>query len=206
MDQNPAAIGIDFGSAFSRMAYCPDPSPNPQMVPNRGGHPWTPSVVYFGDSGPTVGAAARTMLEAGNLNVAAWFKRHLGDPQWRLPVAGRDWTAVELSALVFGSLRRDAETFLSQPIESVVVGVPGSYRQAEREATIEACRLAGLQVQHVIPEPVAVLLNYHMYGGAQEERVVVYDLGAGSFDVTVLGGRLTAATRRRSFRPSRPGP
>jgi molecular chaperone DnaK (HSP70) len=194
-------VGIDLGTTYSAVA-CINSEGDPEIVPDAEERPLTPSVVSFAGGVPVVGAAAKADQERGSPEVAAFFKRSMGDPAFRLSFAGRQWTPVDLSALVLAHLKAQAERALGGAVEQAVVTVPEYFTSPQREATIEAGRRAGLEVLKIISEPTAAALAYGLRSGAagrEPRRVLVYDLGGGTFDISVVeltgdAVRVTAAT------------
>src|SRR6185369_5898575 len=158
----------------------------PVIVPNRFGEPITPSVICFRDGEVLVGQEAKELQAAGHPQVAAFFKRQMGVPNFVFYAAGHDHTAVELSSLVLGSVKRDAEAALGDRVTHAVITVPAYFRNPQREATIEAGRRAGLEVLQVVNEPTAAAIAYGFRGADREQTLLVYDLGGGTFDVTLL--------------------
>ena len=180
----PAIVGIDLGTTNSVVARL-DEYGRPGVIANREGRNITPSVVYFGSEPPAVGDEAREWARLGNDEIASFFKPQMGNPSYRLHFHGRDYDAADLSALVLKKLRDDAEDRIGQPIARAVVTVPAYFADAQRKATIDAGRLAGLEVARIINEPTAAALAYGLGRSGAEETVLIYDLGGGTFDVTV---------------------
>ena len=177
-------LGIDLGTTNSVVAYR-NAYGRPEVVPNRDGSNITPSVIYFGVDPPAVGQEAREWARAGVDEIAAVFKPHMGDPNFRLHFHGRDYDATELSAILLRRLREDAEHRLNARIDRAVVTVPAYFADPQRRATIEAARRAGLDVLRIINEPTAAALAYGLQKSDLDETVLIYDLGGGTFDVTV---------------------
>ncbi len=180
----PTFVGIDLGTTNSVVA-CRNAYGRPEVIANREGHNITPSVVYFGTDPPTVGEEAKEWARLGNDEIASFFKPHMGSPLYRLRFHGRDYDATGLSALVLGRLKEDAESRLGGPVGHAVITVPAYFADPQRKATIEAGRRAGLEVARIINEPTAAALAYGLGRSAAEETVLIYDLGGGTFDVTV---------------------
>lgn len=178
-------IGIDLGTTNSAVA-CVDGYGKPVVLPNRFGQPITPSVVCFRNGEILVGQEAKELQAAGEPQVAAFFKRQMGVPNFVFYAEGRDYTAVELSALVLESLKRDAEQALGEKVTQAVITVPAYFRNPQREETIEAGRKAGLDVLQVVNEPTAAAIAYGFRGVEAKQTLLVYDLGGGTFDVTLL--------------------
>jgi molecular chaperone DnaK (HSP70) len=155
------------------------------VIPNRDGRPITPSMIYFGSDPPAIGDEAKEWARLGNDEIASFFKPHMGSPTYRLRFHGRDYDAADLSALVLGRLKADAEARLGTTVDAAVITVPAFFADAQRKATIEAGRRAGLEVARILNEPTAAALAYGLQKTGIEETVLIYDLGGGTFDVTV---------------------
>ena len=189
-----ATVGIDLGTTNSVVASL-DGYGRPVVLANRDGRNITPSVIYFGSDPPAVGDEAKEWARLGNDEIASFFKPHMGSASYRLHFGGRDYDAAELSSLVLQRLKADAETALRRPVERAVITVPAYFADAQRKATIEAGRRAGLDVSRIINEPTAAALAYGLGrtgltvatapAAATDETVLIYDLGGGTFDVTV---------------------
>lgn len=177
-------VGIDLGTTNSLVA-ARNAFGRPETIPGPEGARLTPSVVYFGSEPPAVGHEAKEWARVGNEEVASFFKPHMGDPQFTLRFHGKDYDATDLSALVLRKLRADAEAHLGGPVERAVITVPAYFADARRKATIEAGRRAGLDVVRIINEPTAAVLAYGLQKPEVDETILIYDLGGGTFDVTV---------------------
>jgi molecular chaperone DnaK len=177
-------VGIDLGTTNSvvaaRNAYG-----RPEVLANREGQNITPSVVYFGTDPPAIGQEAKEYARLGTEEVASFFKPQMGNPLWTLRFGGKDYSATALSALVLRRLKEDAEATLGQDVDRAVITVPAYFGDPQRKATIEAGRLAGLDVMRIINEPTAAALAYGLRQAATSETVLIYDLGGGTFDVTI---------------------
>ncbi|MCA1686682.1 MAG: Hsp70 family protein, partial [Planctomycetia bacterium] len=177
-------VGIDLGTtnsvAATRNAYG-----RPEVIANRDGQNVTPSVIYFGADPPAVGQEAREWARLGNDGVASFFKPHMGSPNYSLRFHGVDFAATDLSALVLRRLKEDAEARLGQEVDRAVITVPAYFGDAQRKATIYAGTMAGLRVLRIINEPTAAALAYGLQRTGADETVLIYDLGGGTFDVTV---------------------
>ncbi len=182
------AVGIDLGTTYSAVAWV-NASGMPEVIPDEAGETLTPSVVSFAGAAPAVGAAAKADQARGEDDVAAFFKSSMGDPAFVRHLGGRDLTATELSSLVLAHLKTQAATALGEPVTRAVITVPEYFTHPQRTATIEAGRLADLEVLRIISEPTAAALAYGLRPGAGGGQFVVYDLGGGTFDVSVV--RLT---------------
>jgi molecular chaperone DnaK len=192
MDNNDGAgstavWGIDLGTTYSCISRVDDFG-HPVVVGNRDGDPVTPSVVMFlGATDIQVGKEAKRQMQLEPERVCELVKRHMGDPEWRFSADGREWTAPEVSAQILKALCEDAELQTREKVEKVLITVPAYFGIAEREATMAAGAMAGLDVVDVINEPTAAAMSYGFAQGEDvDETVMVYDLGGGTFDVTVI--------------------
>ncbi len=180
-----SAIGIDLGTTNSLVAVVED-SGRPKVLPNENGKPLTPSVVWLESGRIVVGEQAKEAQRLGE-SVASFFKRLMGNAERRIVLGDRECSPIELSACVLRSLKADAERALGEPVHDAVITVPAYFHDPERKATIEAGRLAGLNVLQLINEPTAAAIAYGVTKPAQGNgRILVYDLGGGTFDVTLL--------------------
>lgn len=187
-------FGIDLGTTYSCIAHV-DESGIPTVIENLDGQPTTPSVVMFDQSGTiAVGQEAKNQLGAFPDRVVRLVKRHMGDPDWIFSVDGQAYTAREISSKILGALVSDARSFTGEDVADVVITVPAYFGQVEREQTAASGKIAGLNVIDVINEPTAAAFAYGFGRATQEdETVLVYDLGGGTFDVTmikIVGGDL----------------
>ena len=180
----PPIVGIDLGTTYSLVAVMRDGVPTP--LPNAVGEFLTPSAVSIDAQGKLlVGAAARARATTHPEQTALAFKRDMGtDRVYRL--GSNSLTPQELSALVLGALKRDAEEALGVPVEEAVITVPAYFDDAQRQATRAAGEIAGLRIERILNEPTAAALAYGLHQRDRELRAVVLDLGGGTFDVTVL--------------------
>jgi molecular chaperone HscC len=177
-------VGIDLGTTFSLVAVLEGGVP--RIVPNALGEALTPSAVSVDDAGHVlVGAAARARAATHPERTATAFKRDMGTSR-KVTLGGRSFRPEELSALVLASLKADAEAALGRPVAEAVVTVPAYFGDLQRKATRDAAQIAGLHVERIINEPTAAALAYGMHHRDRDARVVVLDLGGGTFDVTVL--------------------
>lgn len=185
-DATPAAaplLGIDLGTTNSLIAVWQDG--RAQLIPNALGEVLTPSVVSVDDDGSIlVGRAARSRLTTHPERSVAAFKRFMGSEK-RFELGGQTFSPEELSALVLGSLKQDAEAYLGCPVQEAVISVPAYFSDEQRKRTVFAAELAGLTVQRLINEPTAAAMAYGLHE-QKFERTLIFDLGGGTFDVTVL--------------------
>lgn len=177
-------IGIDLGTTNSLAAWLADDGP--RIIPNALGETLTPSVVGIDHDGKLlVGRAAKELQVLEPNRCAALFKRYMGS-DWTVTLAGRSFTPEELSSLVLSTIKQDAETFLGQPVERAVITVPAYFNDQQRKATLSAGRIAGLKVERVINEPTAAALAYGFHESHEEKLLLVFDLGGGTFDVSLV--------------------
>jgi molecular chaperone DnaK len=179
------AVGVDLGTTNSAIARL-DAHGKPVVIPNAENASITPSVICFRDGEILVGDTAKEMQALGTWPVAAFFKRQMGDPLFLFHADGTDYTATDLSAVLLRKLKTDAEARLSERITHAVITVPAYFRDGERKATIAAGAAAGLDVLQVINEPTAAAVAYGLSREDAGRRLLVYDLGGGTFDVTLL--------------------
>jgi molecular chaperone HscC len=176
-------FGIDLGTTNSLIAVFRDGTP--ELIPNALGQVLTPSVVAIRDAQLVVGEAARAIAIADPANAAALFKRAMGtDRDYRL--GGKPYRAPELSAMVLAALKVDAEAALGVTVTDVVISVPAYFNELQRKAVRAAGRIAGLNVTLLINEPTAAALSYGLHERDGETRILVFDLGGGTFDISVL--------------------
>lgn len=179
------AAGIDLGTTYSAIAII-NQFGKPEVVANSEGEPITPSAVYFDGDGVVVGTAAKDSLVTDPGRVATFFKRDMGSTEPAFYVGERGFTPTDLSAEILRKLKRDAEATLGRPVPDVVITVPAYFHNAQREATVEAGRRAGFNVLRTINEPTAAAIAYGVLRGGKGEKLLVFDLGGGTFDVTLL--------------------
>jgi molecular chaperone DnaK len=178
-------VGIDLGTTYSVVAYI-NANGQPEVIPNERERSITPSVVYFDGVHPIVGDEAKEQQALGKTEVASFFKRHMGNPEFLFSSYGQDYTPIDLSALVLAHLKAQAEQYLGTTVIDAVVTVPAYFTHTQRTATIEAGRKAGLKVLKIISEPTAAALAYGLRTNQHEQFVLVYDLGGGTFDVSLV--------------------
>src|SRR5213595_2970400 len=180
-------VGIDLGTTFSAIAHI-DAYGKPQIIPNTETERITPSVIFFDDSQVIIGTVAKNNAVAEPEKIVDFVKREMGKPkdQFHREFGGKIYSAEELSALIIKKLKADAEKYLDQPITDAVITVPAYFNDAERTATITAGQLAGLNVLQIINEPTAAALAYGLDKLEQDQTVFVFDLGGGTFDVTIM--------------------
>ncbi len=178
------AVGIDLGTTNSVIAVMEGGEPT--IVPNAEGARTTPSVVAFSKSGEVlVGEVAKRQAITNPERTIRSVKRHMGEGTWSIEVDGKDYTAQEISARVLQKLKRDAEAYLGEEVTQAVITVPAYFGDAQRQATKEAGQIAGLEVLRIINEPTAASLAYGL-DKEHDQTILVYDLGGGTFDVSIL--------------------
>ncbi len=178
------AVGIDLGTTNSVIAVLE--AGDPTVVPNAEGHRTTPSVVAFSKSGEVlVGEVAKRQAITNPDRTIRSVKRHMGS-DWSIEIDGKSYTAQEISARILQKLKRDAEEYLGEPVTQAVITVPAYFGDAQRQATKEAGQIAGLEVLRIINEPTASSLAYGLDKEGQDQTILVYDLGGGTFDVSLL--------------------
>ncbi len=179
------AVGIDLGTTYSAVSIV-GPSGRPEIIPNREGERITPSVVMFQDDTVAVGSMAKQAITDAPDDVVQFVKRKMGDRSWAFVTsAGDQYDAEWISAIILRRLKEDAEIALGEPVTHAVITVPAYFDDARRRATIDAGEIAGFTVLGIINEPTAAAVAYGMESGIQG-TVLVYDLGGGTFDVTVM--------------------
>jgi molecular chaperone DnaK len=178
------AVGIDLGTTNSVVSVLE--AGEPVVIPNAEGGRTTPSVVAFSKTGEIlVGEVAKRQAITNPDRTVRSVKRHMGT-SWKIDIDGKDYTAQEISARILGKLKRDAESYLGDTVTQAVITVPAYFDDAQRTATKEAGTIAGLDVLRIINEPTAAALAYGLDKESHDQTVLVFDLGGGTFDVSVL--------------------
>ncbi|HHQ1467779.1 TPA: chaperone protein DnaK [Bacillus anthracis] len=175
-------IGIDLGTTNSCVAVME--GGEPKVIPNPEGNRTTPSVVAFKNEERQVGEVAKRQAIT-NPNTIMSVKRHMGT-DYKVEVEGKDYTPQEISAIILQNLKASAEAYLGETVTKAVITVPAYFNDAERQATKDAGRIAGLEVERIINEPTAAALAYGLEKQDEEQKILVYDLGGGTFDVSIL--------------------
>src|SRR5689334_6816952 len=179
------AVGIDLGTTNSVVSVLS--GGEPEVIANSEGSRTTPSVVAFAKNGEVlVGEVAKRQAVTNVDRTIRSVKRHMGDPSWKVNIDGKSYTPQEISARVLQKLKRDAESYLGEPVTDAVVTVPAYFNDSQRQATKEAGQVAGLNVLRIINEPTAAALAYGLDKGQKEQTILVFDLGGGTFDVSLL--------------------
>ena len=178
------AVGIDLGTTNSAIAVLEGGEPT--IIPNAEGGRTTPSVVAFSKSGEVlVGEVAKRQAVTNVDRTISSVKRHMGT-DWSVTIDGKKYTAQEISARILAKLKADAEAYLGESVTNAVITVPAYFNDAERQATKEAGTIAGLTVDRIVNEPTAAALAYGLDKGKEDELILVFDLGGGTFDVSLL--------------------
>jgi molecular chaperone DnaK len=178
------AVGIDLGTTNSVVSVME--AGEPAVIPNAEGGRTTPSVVAFSKTGEVlVGEVAKRQAITNPERTIRSVKRHMGT-SWKVDIDGKGYTAQEISARILGKLKRDAEAYLGDTVDQAVITVPAYFDDAQRTATKEAGQIAGLEVLRIINEPTAAALAYGLDKEEKDQTVLVFDLGGGTFDVSVL--------------------
>ena len=182
-----AIIGIDLGTTNSAVAVLKNGQP--EIIVNANGNRTTPSIVAFYNQTIVIGETAKSLMLSGSKacseSLACSFKRKMGTDE-KIRLNQIEYTPQQVSALIIKQLKEDAERFLGEPVTEAVISVPAYFNDVERQATKDAGTIAGLEVEKIINEPTAAALAYGLENAGEEQRVLVYDLGGGTFDVTLL--------------------
>ncbi len=197
-------IGIDLGTTNSCVAVIE--GGKPAVIPNAEGERTTPSVVAFKKTGERiVGQLAKRQAITNPDRTISSIKREMGS-DFKVNIDGKNYTPQEISAMILQKLKGDAESYLGEPVHSAVITVPAYFTDSQRQATKDAGKIAGLEVKRIINEPTAAALSYGI-DKDKEQKIMVYDLGGGTFDVSIIemGDGVqevlaTAGNNRRPFR------
>ena len=178
------AVGIDLGTTNSAIAVLEGGEPT--IIPNAEGARTTPSVVAFSKTGEVlVGEIAKRQAVTNVDRTISSVKRHMGT-DWTTEIDGKKYTAQEISARILMKLKADAEAYLGEPVTEAVITVPAYFNDAQRQATKDDGQIAGLKVERIVNEPTAAALAYGLEKGKEDELILVFDLGGGTFDVSLL--------------------
>ena len=184
-DAKRKIAGIDLGTTYSAIAHF-DEYGKVDIIPNSDNERITPSVILFEDDEVIVGKIAKNQAVSNPENVVQFVKRHMGEPDWVRVINEREYTPEILSAIILKRIVSDAEDQLGEQITDVVITCPAYFNDNERKATSDAGKIAGLNVLGIINEPTAAAIAYGMNNLDKNVRALVYDLGGGTFDVTIL--------------------
>jgi molecular chaperone DnaK len=178
------SVGIDLGTTNSCVSVLEGGEPT--VITNAEGARTTPSIVAFAKNGEVlVGEVAKRQSVTNVERTIRSVKRHMGT-SWNMDIDGKSYTPQEISARILMKLKRDAESFLGDTVTDAVITVPAYFNDAQRQATKEAGEIAGLNVLRIVNEPTAAALAYGMDKGDTEKTILVFDLGGGTFDVSLL--------------------
>ena len=178
------AIGIDLGTTNSVVSVME--GGKPVVITNPEGSRLTPSVVGFTKTGERlVGQLAKRQAVSNPDRTIASIKRHMGEKDYKVSIDGKDYTPPEISAMILQKLKADAEAYLGETVTQAVITVPAYFNDSQRQATKDAGKIAGLDVLRIVNEPTAASLAYGVDKGG-EHTVLVFDLGGGTFDVSIL--------------------
>jgi molecular chaperone DnaK len=179
------AVGIDLGTTNSVVAVLEGGEPT--VIANAEGARTTPSVVAFAKNGEVlVGEVAKRQAVTNVERTIRSVKRHMGDTTWSMDIDDKKYNAQEISARVLQKLKRDAEAYLGESVTDAVITVPAYFNDAQRQATKDAGQIAGLNVLRIVNEPTAAALAYGLDKGEHDQTILVFDLGGGTFDVSLL--------------------
>ena len=176
-------IGIDLGTTNSAVAVLE--GNEAKIIANPEGNRTTPSVVSFKNGEIQVGEVAKRQAVT-NPNTISSIKRHIGEPGYKVEVEGKSYTPQEISAMIFQYIKGFAEDYLGEKVEKAVITVPAYFNDAQRQATKDAGKIAGLEVERIVNEPTAAALAYGLDKTDRDEKILVFDLGGGTFDVSIL--------------------
>ena len=178
------ALGIDLGTTNSCVSVLEGGEPT--VIANSEGSRTTPSVVGFSKNGEVlVGEVAKRQAVTNVDRTISSVKRHMGT-DWKVDIDGTVYTPQQISAFILQKLKKDAEAYLGEPVTDAVITVPAYFNDAQRQATKDAGQIAGLNVQRIVNEPTAAALAYGLEKGKEDELILVFDLGGGTFDVSLL--------------------
>lgn len=176
-------IGIDLGTTNSAVAVLE--GKEPKIITNPEGNRTTPSIVAFKDGEIQVGEVAKRQAIT-NPNTIVSIKRHMGEAGYKVKVGDKSYTPQEISAMILQYIKKFSEDYLGEEVKDAVITVPAYFNDSQRQATKDAGKIAGLNVQRIINEPTASSLAYGLDKDEEDEKILVYDLGGGTFDVSVL--------------------
>lgn len=179
------AVGIDLGTTNSAIAVLEGGQPT--IIANAEGQRTTPSVVAFSKAGEVlVGEVAKRQAVTNVDRTISSVKRHMGDSSWTVKIDDKEYNPQQISAFILGKLKKDAEEYLGDSVKDAVITVPAYFNDAQRQATKDAGKIAGLNVLRLVNEPTAAALAYGLEKSEKDESILVFDLGGGTFDVSLL--------------------
>ncbi|WP_311407011.1 Hsp70 family protein, partial [Liquorilactobacillus uvarum] len=176
-------IGIDLGTTNSAVAVLE--GKEAKIIANPEGNRTTPSVVSFKNGETQVGEVAKRQAIT-NPNTVASIKRHMGEAGYKVKVEDKEYTPQEISAMILQYIKDYAESYLGESVSQAVITVPAYFNDAQRQATKDAGKIAGLKVERIVNEPTAAALAYGLDKTDKDEKILVFDLGGGTFDVSIL--------------------
>ena len=176
-------IGIDLGTTNSAVAVLE--GKDPKIITNPEGNRTTPSVVSFKNGETQVGEVAKRQAIT-NPNTVSSIKRHMGDANYKVKIEDKEYTPQEISAIILQYIKDYAESYLGEEVSQAVITVPAYFNDSQRQATKDAGKIAGLKVERIVNEPTAAALAYGLDKLDKDERILVFDLGGGTFDVSIL--------------------
>ena len=176
-------IGIDLGTTNSVVSVME--GGEAKVIPNPEGGRTTPSVVSFKNGEISVGEVAKRQ-SITNPNTASSIKRHMGEKNYKVKLDGKDYTPEAISAMILQNLKQTAEAYFGAEVSQAVITFPAYFNDAQRQATKDAGKIAGLEVKRIINEPTAAALAYGIDKTDKEQTILVFDLGGGTFDVSIL--------------------
>ena len=176
-------IGIDLGTTNSAVAVLE--GKESKIITNPEGNRTTPSVVSFKNGETQVGEVAKRQAIT-NPNTISSIKRHMGEEGYKVNVEGKDYTPQEISAMILQYIKDYAEKYLGEEVTQAVITVPAYFNDSQRQATKDAGKIAGLKVERIVNEPTAAALAYGLDKQDKDEKILVFDLGGGTFDVSIL--------------------
>lgn len=179
------SVGIDLGTTYSAVAYVPEGANFPQIILNSEGRKITPSIIQFNGNRIVFGSEAESAFAVGSEGCVATFKRSMGNDDPYCVIDGKSYTATDLSTILLRHLKEETEQELGDTIQDAVITVPAYFYSTEREATIKAAEKAGIKVRKIIDEPNAAAMAYGLNHWRENANILVYDLGGGTFDVTL---------------------
>lgn len=179
------SVGIDLGTTFSAVAHIDEETMQPVIITNSEGKKITPSIIQFANGKIIFGTEAESAFNSGEPDCVVTFKRSMGKNEPYCIIDGQSYTSVDLSALLLRHLKEEAEAELGDSISDAVITVPAYFYTTEREATVQAAEIAGLKVKKIIDEPNAAVMAYGLNHWRENANILVYDLGGGTFDVTL---------------------
>ena len=181
---NKITVGIDLGTTYSAVSTFDKAKGEAVILKNSFGDEYTPSVVFIENGSVTIGSEAKSLQSAGNANAAAFYKTWMGNKNFSLYLDGDNYSSEDLSGIYLKELVKDIEMANNVKIDGAVITVPAYFNEAQRQATINAGKAAGIKVLKIINEPTAAIIAYGLTGEGNK-KVMVYDLGGGTFDITI---------------------